>query len=347
MLDIYVKITLALLVVNGYFLWRHRRSLFIGVLVTVSLLIFAGSSLVLLIQSNIAEENEILRLCLIAGAMIVLLILMWGPLVIAVTLLINGVRLLRKEGFSLGNLLSLALGIAMFIVLIFTAPILQWLEAYPILSYLYGTLVIILLYALLVASIYMISGWINQIHIHHKKHLHYIVVLGSGLINNQVPPLLASRITKGIALLKHNPEATLIMSGGQGEDEEMPEGVAMRDFAIARGVSEEKVLAEKNSKNTRENLRFSYNLMEKPAKIAIVTNHYHLFRALLIAKEENIPCIGYGAKTKFYFSSNAFLREFVAYLVMKKKFHLLVLSFLLLLYGLSLFILEAIPTYIV
>ena len=59
--------------------------------------------------------------------------------------------------------------------------------------------------------------------------------------------------------------------------------------------------------------------MPTTAHFALVTNYYHVFRALLWARRQAIPCIGYGAKTKFYFSLNAFIREFVGYLVMSRK----------------------------
>ena len=40
--------------------------------------------------------------------------------------------------------------------------------------------------------------------------------------------------------------------------------------------------------------------MKDGEKFAIVTNYHHLFRALLIAKEEKISCTGYGAKIRTY-----------------------------------------------
>ena len=69
--------------------------------------------------------------------------------------------------------------------------------------------------------------------------------------------MLASRIDKGIELLKYNPNAKLILSGGMGPGEDIPEGVAMADYAKQNGVSEEKIIIEDKSKNTYENLLFS------------------------------------------------------------------------------------------
>ena len=66
----------------------------------------------------------------------------------------------------------------------------------------------------------------------------FIIVLGSGLINDKVPPLLASRIQKAIDFY-HKQAAvttppTIIFSGGQGPDENLPEAEAMQRYAIEK-----------------------------------------------------------------------------------------------------------------
>ena len=58
----------------------------------------------------------------------------------------------------------------------------------------------------------------------------------------------------------------------------------------------------------------------------IITTAYHVFRALLLAKQQGIKCVGYGAKTKWYFTLNALLREFVGYLRLTWKKHTLVVG---------------------
>ena len=58
--------------------------------------------------------------------------------------------------------------------------------------------------------------------------------------------------------------------------------------------------------------------MKDGEKFAIIINYHHLFKALLIAKEEKISCTGYGEKTRTYFSLNAFMRELIGYLFKTK-----------------------------
>lgn len=82
----------------------------------------------------------------------------------------------------------------------------------------------------------------------------YIVVLGSGLINGEiVPPLLQARINKAIQFYKAQNRATLnppkiVMSGGQGPDELLPESVAMKMYALTQGIPDDDILVEAHSK---------------------------------------------------------------------------------------------------
>lgn len=139
-------------------------------------------------------------------------------------------------------------------------------------------------------------------------------------------PLLASRIDKGIEILKKNPKALLIMSGGQGKGEDIPEGEAMARYAINKGIDESKILIENKSTNTKENLLFSSKLMTKESpRVGLVTTSYHVFRALILAKDLGIRCIGFGSVTKWYFTLNALIREFMGYLSMARKKHSIVI----------------------
>lgn len=185
--------------------------------------------------------------------------------------------------------------------------------------------------------LYTTSSFINLVNLFPGK-LDYVVVLGAGLIGDKVTPLLASRIEKGIAIYQKHPGSKLIMSGGQGPDELMAEGQAMANYAFEQGIPVEDIVIENQSTNTEENLKFSYALMKPGSRFALVTNYYHVFRALLLARKLKIKCIGYGARTKFYFSLNAFIREFVGYLVMTKKAHLLFLGIVSAIYFLGMIV---------
>lgn len=71
-----------------------------------------------------------------------------------------------------------------------------------------------------------------------RRNQDFIIVLGSGLINDKVPPLLASRINKAIDFYWKqatvNTPPTIIFSGGQGPDEGLPEAEAMQNYAVEK-----------------------------------------------------------------------------------------------------------------
>ncbi|WP_373762740.1 YdcF family protein, partial [Jeotgalibaca porci] len=84
-----------------------------------------------------------------------------------------------------------------------------------------------------------------------KKKYGYIIVLGSGLLNGkEVTPLLASRVDKSIEAYFENEGSTLVLSGGQGPDEDISESQAMKNYALSKGVPEQAILMEDKSVNT-------------------------------------------------------------------------------------------------
>lgn len=103
----------------------------------------------------------------------------------------------------------------------------------------------------------------------------------------------------------------------------------MYEYCLQQGVDALRMKKETASKNTEQNLLYSYDLIKDPdAKIALVTTRYHVFRALVLARKLSIRCIGYGSRTKWYFTLNALLREFAGYLSLTWRFHLRVLAVL-------------------
>ncbi len=102
----------------------------------------------------------------------------------------------------------------------------------------------------------------------------------------------------------------------------------MKNYALQQGVTRSSIVVEDQSTTTRENLLFSGAIIEKfgeEGNILVVTTGYHVLRAVLLAKNLGIKCDGGGSKTKLYFSVNALVREWIAYLVIWRKKYVLVL----------------------
>lgn len=308
----------------------ERRQVLLG----FSFLVVSGLTTLTLGANLLNQEGPINPLAsLMIGliGIVVLLSIVFGPFLLLMTLLYNSWQLLRREGTRWYNFLSLGLALGVSVYLYLFPRLGNQLQSPTIWYYLYLLVGLWIFYAIALSISYTVASFLNLINL-VTKPLNYVVVLGAGLNGEEVTPLLASRIDKGIAIYRKHKGSKLIMSGGQGADEVISEAQAMTNYALKQGVPAEDILLENQSTNTRENIRYSVGLMTGEKRFAIVTNYYHLFRALIFARKEGVKCIGYGAKTKFYFSLNAFIREFVGYVTISWKWHAGLLGLLTLAY---------------
>ena len=246
--------------------------------------------------------------------------------VLAGFLISNGVTMLRREGRSLGNLLALLAGLALLglpvlaMVLVATLnPVAVGLAAllFFLCSYFGVVFVVFLAYAVAYGKM------------QHSNKAAAIVILGSQIIDGQVPPLLRSRLDKGLEIYWQAESTTpplLIPSGGQGPDESRAEGAVMADYLIAAGAPPHHVAAEQRAENTVQNLQFSAAVARDHGRMGpllVVTNNYHVLRAALLSRKVGINAEVVGSSTARYFLPSAFLREFVAILQEHKVLHVL------------------------
>ena len=114
-----------------------------------------------------------------------------------------------------------------------------------------------------------------------------VIVLGAG-VNGETPSLsLSTRIDAAAEYMKTHPGVPVVLSGGQGEGEDITEAECMRRALTARGVDADCLYLEERSTNTRENMLYSREVLESLGVdagqcVAIVTSDYHLCRARLL-----------------------------------------------------------------
>lgn len=147
----------------------------------------------------------------------------------------------------------------------------------------------------------------------------FIVVLGAGLCGKRVTPLLARRLDKALTYYdKGGRQARLVVSGGQGADEEVPEAAAMRDYLKEKGVKREMILMEDRSVNTFENMKYSKRIMDahkEDYRCLFVTNDFHVVRSGMHARRVGLGnARGAGCRTAAYYWPSAFIREYLAML---------------------------------
>lgn len=142
----------------------------------------------------------------------------------------------------------------------------------------------------------------------------YVIVLGAQWKENGPSDVLRRRLDKALVYLRENPDAKVIVSGGQGENEPLSEADGMREYLLGAGIPEERILTETESFNTKQNLEYSSRFLNpKEDRVVLVTNNFHMFRALRIARKQGYQrAEGLAASSVYGFLPNNMLREFLS-----------------------------------
>ena len=157
---------------------------------------------------------------------------------------------------------------------------------------------------------------LTQFHASPAPGADYVIILGAQWKSQGPSEVLRRRLDSAAKYLEQNPDTIVIVSGGQGSNEPVSEAAGMRQYLVDLGVSEERILVEDQSANTMENLVFSGNLLNKQNdRVVIVTNNFHMFRALQIARKQGYAKVeGLAASSVVGFLPNNLLREFLGVL---------------------------------
>ncbi len=145
-----------------------------------------------------------------------------------------------------------------------------------------------------------------------KDDLDYLIVLGAQVNESGPSPILRFRLDAAVDYLNENPDTICIVSGGQGPNEIAAEAVVMADYLEEQGIDPDRIIEEPESKTTEQNITNSMALMEDGATVGIVTNDFHVYRALQIAKHQGLENpSGIAAYSPASFLPNNLLREFL------------------------------------
>lgn len=139
-----------------------------------------------------------------------------------------------------------------------------------------------------------------------------VVVLGCRIKGDQPSLMLKNRLDTAAEYLLSNPEAFCVVTGGQGEDEEYAEAVIMKRYLIEKGISSGRIIAEKESTSTVENLAFSAKLIEKyncHENIVIVSDRFHQYRAKLAAEDAGLKSYALPCETRWELVAQYWFRE--------------------------------------
>lgn len=163
-------------------------------------------------------------------------------------------------------------------------------------------------------NIYVISQTKNKVLSNGELQnldLDCILVLGAGVWGDRPSHLLEDRLLKGIELYKLGTSDKMLMTGDHGQ-KDYDEVNVMKNFAIENGVKSEHIFMDHAGFSTYESLYRARDIF-KAKRIVIVSQSYHLYRAIYIGQKLGLEVYGYSANIRTYSQQPVWeLREFLA-----------------------------------
>lgn len=226
-------------------------------------------------------------------------------ILLGAALLCNGVHVLMVTNFNLGSLLVLGLGAAILLygVLLRRLRRQRWLHILAA--------VCSLVLAVCIGAVAFAGANDNPTYDEDA-----VLVLGCGIHGETVTTSLANRLNAAAAYHAQNPDALIVVSGGQGPQESVTEAAAMERYLLSRGVPAEKILKEEQATSTLENFKNTVPLLKERFPdgytLTVITSRFHVFRAVKIAQQAGLSVTHVGAGIRWYTIPMNYLRELVA-----------------------------------
>ena len=125
-----------------------------------------------------------------------------------------------------------------------------------------------------------------------------ILILGAGVKDGKPKPMLRDRLLTGIELYKSGAAKKIIMSGDHGRAD-YDEVNVMRAFALEQGVRAEDIFLDHAGFSTYDSVYRAKNIFGAE-NIIIVSQKYHLYRALYISEKLDVKAAGVSADLNSY-----------------------------------------------
>ncbi|NDV84413.1 YdcF family protein [Bacteroides sp. 51] len=229
----------------------------------------------------------------------------WLAIVVAILCVVGATALTVAYGFTVGNAITFVIALVLIVLGLWMRKMPRWIQRIISIALKVG-----IVFFIVMLSIIVIHG--SKDTVTFKEDC--VLVLGCGIRGETVLPTLEARLDRCLDYLKHNPDALILVSGGQGAKEDIPEAVAMKRYLVAHGVSEQQIRIEDKSRNTVQNFSYSKAVLDglftqKEYTVAIITSDYHAYRVGLTADRQGMPIHIYNAGVKWYLRPSAYARE--------------------------------------
>ncbi len=170
--------------------------------------------------------------------------------------------------------------------------------------FLLGTMALVLMVAMLVAGCNLWMIWSTRPLIHTPDTAHQltgdcILVLGCGLRRDGFPSqMLRDRLDVAIEAYRMGLAPKLLMSGDHGQVD-YDEVNAMKDYAMAQGVPSEDIFMDHAGFSTYESM-YRAKAIFHCQKVIVVTQTYHLYRAIANARTMGMEAVGISANRRHF-----------------------------------------------
>ena len=125
-----------------------------------------------------------------------------------------------------------------------------------------------------------------------------VIVLGAGIWGDEPSPMLADRLDKGLELYQNGVAPKIIMSGDHGQTD-YDEVNLMKSYAFEAGVPSEDVFMDHAGFSTYDTMYRAKHVFQAQ-RVVIVTQEYHLFRAVYIANHLGLDAYGVYTDPRIY-----------------------------------------------
>ena len=229
-------------------------------------------------------------------------------LTVGIILTVNAVVMFFTSNFNIGLLFALLLGLSFVLYGAFLDKAREKLPAWLKTVYFGGVSV------LLVFVMFLLSYGLSD-NVSGREDA--IIVLGSGIRGELLTQGLKNRLDAAVECYEENEDLLIVVSGGQGPQEDITEALAMERYLLARGVPQESIIKEEQATSTYENFIYSKKILDEKLgdgyTAAFVSNEYHIYRASSLARIAGFDTVTHThSSTMWYTLVPSTLRETLA-----------------------------------
>lgn len=228
--------------------------------------------------------------------------------IIGTVIIVNAVAMFFTSNFNIGLLFALILGASFVLYGSLAKKTERKLPAWLKTAY-FACVSVLLIFVMFLLS-YGLSDTVNG-----KEDA--IIVLGSGIRGELLTQGLKNRLDAAIECYEKNEDIIIVVSGGQGPQEDITEALAMERYLLANGIPSEQIIKEEEATSTYENFLYSKEILDEffdeNYGVAFVSNEYHIYRASSLARIAGLKNVTHShSATLWYTILPSTLRECAA-----------------------------------